>query len=418
MVSVAIIGSGPAGCYTAQFLSKAVPAAEITIFDRLPVPYGLVRYGVAPDHQGTKAVTRQFDRLFERGGVRFAGNIDIGADVSTDTIESCFDVVVVSTGLDEDRLLGIPGDDHHRVIGAGRIVRLVNGYPDADDGIELGSHIVLIGNGNVAIDVMRMLLKPFEEFEGSDVDEDVLRRLRGHGVRNLDVVGRSPMGAAKFDPVVLRELRGLPGVRFAVDGDFPTEDSRLGDVIRELVDAGDAAALTTVTLRFGWRPESITDNGDSCTAEFVSVQGDQLTLEADAIVTAIGFQHSPGRLYPGDDPGPEAVTTAPGVYRTGWYRRGPRGTIPENRLDAREVADAIAADLQAGRLPTGRPGWEGLPDHVHDQAVNFDGWRAIDRHEVEQAAEGRHRRKVTARAEMLRLALNQVARGDDKEDKK
>ncbi|MGF3057140.1 FAD-dependent oxidoreductase [Microbacterium sp. YY-01] len=418
MVSVAIIGSGPAGCYTAQFLSKLIPEANITVFDRLPVPFGLVRYGVAPDHQGTKAVTRQFDRLFERGGVRFAGNIEVGTDVSIQTVELNFDVVVVATGLDEDRLLGIPGEDHHRVIGAGHIVRMVNGHPDASEEIALGNDIVLIGNGNVAVDVMRMLLKPLEEFEGSDVEESVLRRLRGSGVRNIDVVGRSSMAAAKFDPVVLRELRGLPGVGFAVDGEFPLEGSRIGDVVRELVESSDRTATTTVTLRFSWTPTAVSGNGDECRAEFVSEDGKRLVLDADSVITAIGFQHAQRRLYPGDESEPDSVTIAPGIYRTGWYRRGPRGTIPENRLDSREVAETIAADIKAGRILVGRPGWPGLPASVQEKAVDFAGWRVIDRFEIERAETGRKRRKVTAREDMLRLATKEFAKGDEVEDKK
>lgn len=414
MVTVAIIGSGPAGCYTAQFLRKRLPDAEITVFDRLPVPFGLVRYGVAPDHQGTKAVSRQFERLFEREGVRFAGNIEIGTDVSADEIAANFDVIVVATGLDEDRLLGIPGEDHPRVIGAGPIVRLINGHPDAaGDEIRLGQNLVLIGNGNVAIDVMRMLLKPLDEFEDSDVEDEVLLRLRGVGIRHLEVVGRSPMEAAKFDPVVLKELRGLRGVRFEVDG-FPTGEntSRIVEVVRELQDSSDQEAETTVVLRFGWRPEQIVDAGDSVIAEFTAADGGRLRLTADAVITAIGFQHSMKRLYPADETGPEVVSALPGVYRTGWYRRGARGTIPENRVDAREVADAIADGVGSGSLGTGRAGWAGLPENVRARAVDFSGWRAIDAHELAQASAGRFRRKVTDKEELLRLALrNEAANG-------
>ncbi|MEV8517613.1 FAD-dependent oxidoreductase [Dactylosporangium sp. NPDC051484] len=414
MVTVAIIGSGPAGCYTAQFLRKRLPDAAITVFDRLPVPFGLVRYGVAPDHQGTKAVTRQFDRLFEREGVRFAGNVEVGTDVSTDQIEANFDVIVVATGLDDDRLLDIPGEDHPRVIGAGRIVRMINGHPDsAGEEIRLGANLVLIGNGNVAGDLMRLLLKPLDAFADSDVDDAVLRRLRGAGVRRLEVIGRSPMAAAKFDPVVLRELRGLPGVRFDVDGESADDPSRIAEVIRELRDSSDPAAGTTVVLRFGWTPQRILADGDACLVEFAASDGSRLRLGADAVITAIGFQHSSKRLYPGDDTGPEVISALPSIYRTGWYRRGPRGTIPENRVDAREVADAIAADVEAGKVRTGRPGWPGLPEHVRERAVDFSGWRAIDAHEVAHASAGRFRSKVTDREQLLRLASrNVVADGD------
>ena len=158
--TVVVVGSGPSGCYTAQFLRKQWPAADITVLDRLPVPFGLVRYGVAPDHQGTKAVDRQFDRLFTRDGVRFVGNVEVGGPVTVDQLRAAFDVVVLATGVSGDRPLGVPGAELAGVHGAGRLTRLLNDHPDEQHPVApLGPRVVVVGNGNVALDVVRLLAK-------------------------------------------------------------------------------------------------------------------------------------------------------------------------------------------------------------------------------------------------------------------
>lgn len=411
---VAIIGSGPAGCYTAQFLRKALPDAEITIFERLPVPFGLVRYGVAPDHQGTKAVTRQFDRLFSRERVRFAGNIEIGADLPIEEIEEHYDVVVAATGMDADRRLMVPGADSAPVIGAGQLVRLVNGHPDAAPEVtRIGPRVVLIGHGNVAVDVLRMLLKPLEGYAGSDVDSAVLEALRGDGPISIEVVGRSPVAAAKFDPVVLKELRGLPGVRFEIDEADLSATAPLAPVLRDLVDQSPDGATTRVRLRFGWTPTSISQDATTIVS-FRDIENLEHTLEADSVITAIGFEHGSRRLYSGHAHDPALIEFAPRCYRTGWYRRGPHGTIPENRLDAREVAEAIARDITDGTIATGRDGWDGLPEAVHRRAVDYNGWRAIDQFETAGAAPDRIRTKVTDRNALIHLAQNPLTSPQEK----
>ena len=262
MVSVAIVGAGPSGCFTAQALAKAMPDAMIDIIDRLPVPYGLVRYGVAADHQGTKNVTRQFERLFERQGVGFFGNVEIGKDISLEELRSLYDAVVLATGLSGDRRLGIPGEDLAGVYGSGVITRAWNDHPDAD-GVEpaIGRHVIVIGNGNVAIDLVRLLAKTDDELEGSDLSTHRSRALVDSGARRIHVIGRSPAHVAKFDPVMLRELGRLSQARISVEN--ATGEGKVIDALAAIDGHGEADARHSITFQFGWMPER-SDRGRTC----------------------------------------------------------------------------------------------------------------------------------------------------------
>lgn len=378
MPSVAIIGSGPSGCFLAQALAKARPDAAITIFDALPVPYGLIRYGVAGDHQGTKSVTRQFDRLFERQGVRFAGNVRVGRDVSLDDLRAAFDAVVLATGLHEDRRLGIPGDDLPGVLGSGAVTRAWNGWPDAVQP-PIGRRVVVIGNGNVAIDLVRLLAKTADEIAGSD-----LAAPPGAGVEDITIVGRSAASAARFDPVMLRDLGGLSDCAIRVHG--AEGDGKIVEILRGLDGHAPHAARRRLTFRFGLTPQRIVGSDRVEAIAF----SDGTVIAADTVLTAIGFH--------GDQAACDAEgVVAPGLYATGWCRRGPRGTIPENRTDAQQVAARIAADLPHG---VGKPGLS-VPG-----AIDFTGWLRIDAAERAAAAPDRARAKITTLPGLLAMAKN------------
>lgn len=396
---IAIVGAGPAGCFAAQALSRRFPAAELEVLDALPVPYGLVRSGVAADHPGTKSVARQFDRLFQHEGVRFRGNVRVGDDVPLDALRDAFDAVVLATGLRADRRLGVPGDALEGVHGAGRITRLLNAHADEGEAPSLGERVVVVGLGNVAMDVVRLLARDAEGLGGTDVDDEAHERLAG-ALRTIHVVGRSAPSAARFDPAMVRELAGLPGVVHRVHGAAlddiePGKDAR-ADAVRGLVAEADAPARVEVHWWFGLSPERIEGDGRVERAVFRGADG-EVALDADAVVTAVGFAAGDDCLAePGAHP---SGRVEPGLYTAGWLRRGPRGTIPDQRTDARDLARLVADDLEAGAIATGRAGLPAI-----EGETDFEGWRRIDVREQLGAAPGRSRAKLRSRAELLEAA--------------
>ncbi|GAB1381557.1 FAD-dependent oxidoreductase [Pararhodobacter aggregans] len=388
MHQIAIIGAGPSGCFTAQALAKLLPEARIDIIDALPVPYGLIRYGVAPDHQGTKAVIRQFERLFERQGVGFCGDVRLGKTVTLEALQGLYDAVVLATGLSADRRLGVKGDDLPGVLGSGVVTRALNDHPEAEP-VTIGERVVIVGNGNVAVDLVRLLAKGAGEFHGSDLSEAAAQQCGN--ARRIDVVGRSPSDAAKFDPVMIRELGRLEQAAIHVHG--LSGEGKIVEALQHLAGHAPEAATREIHFHFGWTPEEIEGATHVTGARFR--QGDaRMVLPCDTVLTAIGFE--------GDTPGADDEGfIAPGLYATGWLKRGPRGTIPENRADAQGVAARIAADLAA--VAPGKTGRDGLMALVPG-AVHYHQWQRIDAAERADCPDGRVRRKIPTIAQMRSIA--------------
>lgn len=404
---VAIVGAGPSGCYTAQALRKELPTAEISIFDSMPVPYGLVRYGVAADHQGTKAVGRQFARLFERDNVQFHGGVTLGQDVGLPALRDAFDAVVLAHGLHDDIALGVPGSDSAGVVGAGRITRLLNGHPIEERPLpRLGSAVAVVGMGNVALDLVRLLAKETEQLAGSDIDDEVHAALAGQ-IRVVHVVGRSHPGACKFDPVMMREVLDLPGLAHVVHGvdeESQTTNDPRSDVVRDLRNAqADADARVRVEWWFGYAPMAVQQTqGQASSLEMESLRDASRTvLPVDSVVSAIGFAAAPHQRHVEvSTDARETGRVDSGLYVAGWARRGPRGTIPSHRTDAKQLAAVIAHDIGHG---LGRPGVRGLRDALA-KSTGYDGWLLIDAHEARNAAIDRVRRKITDLAELRLIA--------------
>ncbi|MGR3661885.1 MAG: FAD-dependent oxidoreductase [Paracoccaceae bacterium] len=402
---IAIVGAGPSGCFLAQALLKAMPNLNVDLIDSLPVPYGLVRYGVASDHQGTKAITRQFERLFERQGARFIGNMTIGRDISLAELRKAYDVVVLASGLAGDKSLGIPGADLAGVIGAGAFTRALYDHPDADALPEIKGNVVIMGNGNVAIDILRLLAKTPDELAGSDLGLIASDWLSNCEITSLTIVGRSSAAQAKFDPVMIRELGKLAGVQIKVeDTDIGTNHSEqknlsaLANIAN--LDSGDLP----VSFRFGLTPIQIDgEDGHVTGVQFQTSDSVCISLPCDAFITAIGFQDA--GLLNRDTLIDRAIDITsgrmePGLYATGWFRRGPRGTIPENRADAKNLAALIVDEVQS--LVSTKPGSSALAAKV--ETVDYDGWKKIDAAELAAPNKTRCRAKIETRSEMLNIA--------------
>ena len=419
----AIVGSGPAGFYTAEALVKAYgDAARIDILDRYPVPYGLIRFGVAPDHQSLKAVSRRYDQVAAGETVRFVGNLDIGADVSVEELVGLYDAVILATGAPHDRKLGIPGEDLPGVMGSAEFVGWYNGHPDfADLDPPLdGTDAAVIGNGNVALDCARILAKNHHEFEGSDIVGHALEALDRSAIRTITILGRRGPHQISMTPKELGELGHLEIATPDVDAaDFPPVEAdealepgqrKSINLLRGFAAPGpDAGKDRQIVFDFFAKPLRIEGDGR---AERLVVErteldeggaakgtGEIYEVPATLIVTSIGYQTPPIEGVPYDERGGrfanEQGRIADGLYAVGWARRGPTGTIGTNRPDGYEVAEQVAAAMPAGS-DGGKGGGEGLDRLLADRGVNatsFDDWRTIEAAEVANARPGSPREK-------------------------
>lgn len=415
--AVAIIGSGPSACYTAQALLKLRRDVDITMFERLPVPYGLIRYGVAPDHVGTKAVTRQFDRLFTRSGVRFLGNVEVGRDVDLESVRDAFDATVVATGLHADAHLPLPGFDDARVVGAGRFMRILNQHPGDEVSLPaLGARVAVVGNGNVAIDIVRLLAKHETDFEGSDVHSPLLEQASGE-LRTIEVLGRSLVDQAKFTPSLLAELGRIDDVRYEA---FGVDAASLEDAPERSAQAAALASLLareqpdvpriTVRLRFGVAPVALAAEVDGGAPLRLSVAGpgsfepqaastvaEPASLDVDSVITAVGFHRGDAHLLHA------LLGHEQDVFAAGWARRGPQGTIAESRAEGQTVAREVEEWLASVDVKPEGERTE-LLARLDDVSVSFAEWNVIDEHEQRQAGPGRVRAKEQDTERLLRIA--------------
>ncbi|MBY0170680.1 cytochrome P450 [Micrococcus luteus] len=431
---IAVVGAGPAGCFTAQALRRELPGARVTVLDRRPTPYGLIRSGVAGDHQGTKSVADQFARVFENEDVDFVGGVRVrhgepaedvvltgrpgvfgpalrsqdadGAELTLAQLREAFDAVVIATGLDADRALLVPGGDLPGVYGAGRLTRWLNGDPvecaavAAGAAVRIGPRPAVVGLGNVAMDVVRLLARDRADVDGTDILDDAHAALSAD-LQELHVIGRSSPAEAAFDPVMLREIAALPGVSHTVHGltpeDETAEDPR-SSVVRALPAQSAPESRLHVHWWFGTNPDAVTAHEGAVTGLRIRVRGEEVALPVTSVVTAIGFTDGQDALLPQAEIEPEARESGrvePGLYLAGWARRGPRGTIPTQRADAKALAVQIAADLaDAERGPDTWRGLGVLRPYL-DRASDYEGWLRIDAAERAETSPGRPRRKMT-----------------------
>src|SRR6266702_3551855 len=395
-LQIAIVGSGPAGCYLAERLVREAPGCRIDIIDRLPTPYGLVRAGVAPDHQSTKAISRVFDRVLTRDGVTFWGNVEVGRDVTLAELRRLYDAVVIATGAPRDRRLGVPGEDLARVVPSGEFVGWYNSHPDRSGAPDLAGvrAAVVIGNGNVALDVVRLLAKTPAELAQSDIAPAVERVLATMDPEVIHIVGRRGPEGAGFSPHELGELGELARAQPVVDiAELPAEDAAPNrPVIAILADFARRPGVgkpTTIQFHFHASPARFTGAGRVAAAHFTRPSGDALALPADLVVTCIGYRAAPCCGLSPDDgifANSEGLI-APGLYVVGWAKRGPSGTIATNRAESHGVAQ--------------RPGGDALATLLADRGtsrIDFAAWLRIDAAERARGQLGRPREKFATLA--------------------
>lgn len=431
---VAVVGAGPAGLYTADELVRQdrIPTA-VDLLDRLCTPFGLVRYGVAPDHPRIKSVTGALNKILEHPRVRFLGGIELGSDVSRSDLLANYDSVVYATGLPADRQLGIDGEDLAGCHSAREFVSWYSGHPDALQPFALdAARVVVVGAGNVALDVARVLTKPVDALRHTDMPGRVLDVLAASAVREVVVVVRRGPEHTRFTTKELRELDELEGVTIRIPADevLPTSDSVTDRTARANLALfekwrGTQAGERTITIRF-WR-QPVAARGTGSVRELVveetsldasgalSGTGRTEVLPAGAVLRSVGYYGKPladlpfdvirgtvphldGRLVDHDN------QVCAREYVVGWLKRGPSGVIGTNRADAADTVAVMLTDLEASGAPRTTTAIDGLLRERKIEPVQQLGWRAIDSAEIALGARsGRDRVKITEWSELRSL---------------
>jgi ferredoxin--NADP+ reductase len=442
---VAVVGSGPAGFYAADRLLKSEdPVVEVDMIERLPTPWGLVRLGVAPDHPNIKAVSRVFEKIAQRPGFRFLGNLEVGRDLTHEDLVRLYDAVVYAVGAQTDRRMGIPGEDLPGSWPATAFVAWYNGHPDFQD-VEFDLDVeraVVIGNGNVAVDVARMLALDESELAPTDTTDPAIAAILGSGLREILMLGRRGPAQAAFTTPELIELGELAGADVLVEAselaldpvseaglEHDTNARRNMDVLREYAAREPAGRPRALRLRFCASPAAILGEQR---VEAVEIVRNELVADGDGRITAVptderevipcglvlrsvGYQGVPLPGVPfeerrGTIPNQggrvldEAGGHVAGVYVTGWIKRGPSGVIGTNKKDATETAELLLEDAAAGLLGGGAPAAQvdALLQGRGVEHVTYAGWEAIDAAERSRGEpQGRPRVKICSWDDLL-----------------
>jgi ferredoxin--NADP+ reductase len=454
---VAIVGSGPAGFYAAGELLKADDGSvEVELFDRLPTPWGLVRAGVAPDHPNIKAVTRIYEKTAAKSGFRFHGNVEVGRDISHDELLQHHHAVIYCHGSPTDRKLGIPGEDLRGSLGAADFVGWYNGHPDHRDlDVDLSvERAVVVGAGNVALDVARMLGVPMAELTGTDTADHALEALAESEVREVVILARrGPLQAAYTNPELLElgEIEGLDVIvdpadveldettaAFVADGADKTRRRNV-EIVTEYAGRTPSGAERRIVLRFLCSPVEVVGEDRVEGVRIVRNQlvanddgslsarptGVEETIEAGLVLRSIGYLgiELPGvpfderrGVIPNDEGrviDPDTGEPLPGVYTAGWIKRGPSGVIGTNKKDAQETVRHLVEDHEAGLLPVPAGDASELDALLAERAadrIDYEAWERINQHEVTSGEpHGRPRVKVTRIDEMVEISRRSSA---------
>lgn len=443
---MAIVGAGPSGLFAAQALTASDAVSRVDLFERLPTPFGLLRYGVAPDHGNIKLVGDALERVLRHDLVEFYGLVDVGVTLPLEDLRAAYDAVILAFGAGGDLLLNIPGEELHGSRSGREFVEWYGGHPDAAHQSLTGAEAVaVVGVGNVAVDVARVVLKDVSDLATTDMPQDVLDELDAHrdaaeGGHEVYLIGRRGPQHAAFTTKELRELLELPGLQVTVsedafDGiDEASLDRRARANVEALRRAVENSAPATVGgptlhLLFWRRPVRMTGDGivESLVVERTTLRdgrlvgtGEETALPVNLVLRAVGYRGTPIPGVPFDDARAvipnqagrivdETGTPIPGLYTSGWIKRGPTGVIGTNKPDAAETVASLLADLaQAPRTADGRTAEDLLTARGLDIA-RFEDWLAIDAQERALGASlGRARTKVATWDELTDLALGRA----------
>lgn len=443
-LQAAIVGSGPSGFYAAEALLRGRPGVRVDMFDRLPTPFGLVRGGVAPDHPKIKQVSLVYDKIARSAGFTFLGNVEIGRTLTIEQLRKAYHVVVLACGASADRRLGIPGEDLPGSHTATEFVGWYNGQPDYRDRVFdfSGESVVIVGQGNVAGDVARILATPVDDLRKTDIAEHALAALAESRIREIYVVGRRGPAQIKFTSVELKELGRVRDCAAVVGADDLTlgeacgaevSDPRSDEtrknlaLLRGFAEAAPAGSAKRIWFRFLETPLRINGEGrvQSVTLARNRMEGppfgqvavatsQTVELPCGLVFRSVGYKGVPlpgvsfderagiipnrkGRCLAGEDP-------LPGMYVTGWIKRGPSGIIGTNRADSVETVESILEDLS--KVPASpKPGAAGLRDILRAQGVrivSYHEWQTIDAAERSRGQpQGKPREKFTFVPEMM-----------------
>ncbi len=429
---IAVVGSGPAGFYVSEALLRSGVPLTVDLFERLPAPFGLVRFGVAPDHPKLKQVVAVFDRIAAMPGFRFVGGVEVGTDLSIADLSAAYHAVILANGAALDRRMGIPGEDLAGSHGAGAFIGWYNGHPDAADlSFDLSAErAVVIGHGNVALDVARILVKTPDELRHTDIAAHALDALAESRIREVQIVGRGGIERARFSTKELAEFGELADCETRLDrGDFPhglpdlpleasAEMQANAAMLRRYAEAGSGSAKQRgCVIRFGLEPVSIMGGSRVERVQLRRTGSEEpVVLDCGLVVSSIGRRTAPVPGAPYDaDAGIHANVggrlqadgaVVPGLYACGWSKRGPRGTIGTNRACGVETAEAVLADLAA--LPTPSGDAETLLARLaagKGRRIDYAAWRRIDAAERSRGqAVGKPREKFVTLGEMFAIA--------------
>ncbi|MFF8818872.1 MULTISPECIES: FAD-dependent oxidoreductase [Leucobacter] len=450
---LAIVGAGPAGIYAADLLLKAERdfEVEIDLFEQLPAPYGLVRYGVSPDHPRIKGIITALRDVLDSGEIRFFGNVRYGQDLTLDDLKQHYNAVIFSTGAIRDAMLGVPGIDAEGSYGAADFVSWFDGHPDVPRTWPLeAASVGVVGNGNVALDISRMLIKHADDLLPTEIPDNVYQGLKANPIEELHLFGRRGPKYVKFTPLELRELGEVRDVDMVIDErDFEHADpyadevlaknkqvtvmTRIMDKWRDEQRAREAGEVEPSSRRlhmhFWSKPvEVVVEDGRVAGLKIERTRpdgeggvidtGEFEVIPMQSLYRAIGYFGSPLDEIPFDEargviPNEQGRVLdlegnrVPGVYATGWIKRGPVGLIGHTKSDAMETLECLMADADSWWQPEDADA-ETIPELLSERGVpftNLDGWHRLDEHELSLGdAAGRTRIKVVSRDEMTRIS--------------